>query len=734
MNMHNVLRRFAHGSLCLTLSLFTWVALQSFDASAAGTFDILWRNAISGEDSIWVMNGTPLASSAFLQPNIPAPWQIVGNADFDGDGKPDILWRNSSTGQNAIWLMNGATTVNSAFLTTVADPNWTVAGIGDFDGDGKADILWRNIATGENSIWLMNGLSIAGSGFLPRVADPNWTIAGVGSFSGNVNTTTGLLKTDILWRNTATGQNSIWFMDGTTLTSSAFITTVATTWAIAGVGDYNGDRKADILWRNASTGEGAIWFMNGASIASSAFTTSVVDPNWKVVGTADYNGDGIADILWRNSATGENVIWLMNGASIVSSGFLPKVADANWVPRSPTPVGPPLPTSGTVAVALVGPGTTDPSVHQLVRTSKNILYVVAPDGTTGSTNPSASLRVHKADVAGTPGSFTNKDDAHAPGGGVNCSDSAIDGQDRIHTIWIDGQGNVLYAVFNTGTDVWGATTTLETNGFFSGAQTQGDEGIALALDSAGNPHAVWITTTALNQFRAHYATLQNGSWSVPVAVEELVIKNSWHPALAFAPSGDLTVAWLDGSGGYALDAVVRTRVRHANGTWDATLTLPDTTHVSADNGPSMLITADGVRHITFVNYTSTTLNTMRYWYDAGSGWRGDQQPTPTVSHDPVLGPDGSGGLYIYAHGVPLGDPKGSGDGKFRFHKAAHGSTWSAFIQIAEASATGQIDDATSTRWSQFFHNFPKTVDFTYWPHAPGNPTAGYTIYIGTQAP
>src|SRR5260221_4177914 len=156
MSKHDVFSGLPHRILFFISSLLTAATLQSIDASAAGAFDILWRNANTGQGSIWVLNGPPLASTAFLQPNIAAPWQIAGSGDFDGDGKPDILWRNTSTGQNSIWLMDGATTVNSAFVTTVADPNWTVAGIGDFDGDGKSGILWRNIATGENNVWLLN--------------------------------------------------------------------------------------------------------------------------------------------------------------------------------------------------------------------------------------------------------------------------------------------------------------------------------------------------------------------------------------------------------------------------------------------------------------------------------------------------------------------------------------------------------------------------------------------------
>src|SRR5438034_11067003 len=60
--------------------------------------------------------------------------------------------------------MNGLTLCGSSSINAVGDQAWQVKGIGDFDGDGKADILWRNSSTGENYIWLMNGLSTASQG------------------------------------------------------------------------------------------------------------------------------------------------------------------------------------------------------------------------------------------------------------------------------------------------------------------------------------------------------------------------------------------------------------------------------------------------------------------------------------------------------------------------------------------------------------------------------------------
>ena len=50
---------------------------------------------------------------------------------------------------------------SSLGVNTVAEPDWKIVGNGDYDGDGNADILWRNSVTGQNWMYLMNGATIA---------------------------------------------------------------------------------------------------------------------------------------------------------------------------------------------------------------------------------------------------------------------------------------------------------------------------------------------------------------------------------------------------------------------------------------------------------------------------------------------------------------------------------------------------------------------------------------------
>ena len=148
--------------------------------------DIVWRNNSTGANSIWFMNGLTMASSSpTTGVATGSGWVLAGVGDFDADGTSDMLWHNTSTGDNTIWLMSGATVKSSAPIGRVADTNWSIAGIGDFNGDYVSDILWRNGTTGANYTWTMSGFSIVStcgamgcqSGYLPGVPNTTWAIS-----------------------------------------------------------------------------------------------------------------------------------------------------------------------------------------------------------------------------------------------------------------------------------------------------------------------------------------------------------------------------------------------------------------------------------------------------------------------------------------------------------------------------------------------------------------------------
>ena len=298
------------------------------DSTGDGHSDIHWRNVSTGENYLYPMNGSEiLAGEGYLRTVANLDWKIAGIGDFNGDGFADVLWRNASTGENYVYLMNGLSVVNEGYLRTVPDQSWQVAGVGDFDGDGKDDIFWRNSATGANYVYLMDGLAIRpAEGYLRTVADLNWQVAGVGDFDGDG-------KADILWRNSASGDNYLYPMNGTAIKASeGFIRTVADpAWQVKALGDFDGDGKADIAWRNSTTGENYLYLMNGTSIVGEGYLRTVADLAWQIAAAGDYDGDGKSDLFWRNSATGENYLYPLDGLSIKpSEGYVRTVPVGNW--------------------------------------------------------------------------------------------------------------------------------------------------------------------------------------------------------------------------------------------------------------------------------------------------------------------------------------------------------------------------------------------------------------------
>jgi hypothetical protein len=373
---------------------------------------------------------------------------------------------------------------------------------------------------------------------------------------------------------------------------------------------------------------------------------------------------------------------------------------------------------------LVGPGFSDVSPHELVRTSTNILYAIVPDcpaypcAGAGYTGPANALHAYRAAAPGTPTAFNEVDIPHHPTGNIATAAAAIDGHGAIHVAWLttNGSGNVFYAPFDTTSDTWGATTTLATTNWTDWNNTA--EGVAVAVDAAGVPTVVYDSKGGDGLLHLWAASAADG-WQ-PTQLDDVslpVNAKPQHPALAFTAAGDLLVAYMVGTFNYVPDGVVyvRTRVGVA---WGASAAIPDTAMTTIDNGPSLLITPDGTRHLTFLN----TNDEIRYWYNPGDGWHGDQQPPVQQTHNPSLGPDGAGGVFIYGHGAPVGGIQGHGDNLYSFHKPA-GGAWGLWTLYA----TGSFDSSVSTRWSQFFHFFPQAIDIVYW-----SDLEPYTLFLGSD--
>jgi hypothetical protein len=70
-------------------------------------------------------------------------------------------------------------------------------------------------------------------------------------------------------------------MNGGAYSSGVWLGNVPTQWQTVTVTDFNNDNHPDILWRNTTTGECSIWLMNGTSFGSGV-SLVVVPTQWQI--------------------------------------------------------------------------------------------------------------------------------------------------------------------------------------------------------------------------------------------------------------------------------------------------------------------------------------------------------------------------------------------------------------------------------------------------------------------
>jgi hypothetical protein len=211
---------------------------------------------------------------------------------------------------------------SKTFTWTVTPPLPTV--VTDFNGDGKADLVWRQTQTGDVSVWFMDGVAVKQEPVVSSGVPLAWQIVGIGDLDGDG-------KADLVWRQSQTGDVAVWLMDGATVKQAPLVAAgVPLAWQIVGVGDLNGDGKADLVWRNSQTGDVAVWLMNGAAVTQAPVVASGVPLAWKIVGIGDLDGDGKADLVWRHSQTGDVAVWLMNGATVKQGPIVSAGVPLSW--------------------------------------------------------------------------------------------------------------------------------------------------------------------------------------------------------------------------------------------------------------------------------------------------------------------------------------------------------------------------------------------------------------------
>ena len=290
--------------------------------------------------SRFIVNVRPRAINGRAKPNdIPS----VNNQDFavyvyngrtrgdiDAEGRTDTVWRNTSTGQLIAWFMNGATWLGSlAYLPSVPIGS-LVGGLGDFDHNGSDDVAYQDTNGGVYIVPLNRTASAGSTIYVGTVTDTNWKLRAVGDLDDDDNM-------DLIFRYEAGGTNQgrvmVWRMNTTIKREETILASALTdlNYALVGAADMDGDGYCDLVWRNTASGANLVWIMNGLTFVTTQTIQPEFDANWRIAALGDYNSDGYNDIVWRNIATGQARIWYMNGgANYTSTAAFTSTPSTSW--------------------------------------------------------------------------------------------------------------------------------------------------------------------------------------------------------------------------------------------------------------------------------------------------------------------------------------------------------------------------------------------------------------------
>jgi len=313
------------------------------DLNSDGRSDFVWRNYTDGTTSITNNYSLPDVLKSYYGGGLTNPdWHVNGFADVDGDYYPDLIWHNNATGANTLWTLANdplnpygvpdpkplpAITTNG-----VADPDWRLVGAGDIDGGTpprRAELFFRNYRTGANRVvWpSVSGTSIASSIDFQAETDLDWKIVGV----VGIDLTTYQAK--VIWRNTTTGQNRLWYLS---LLSGTISVTVGTpppavtdqNWQIEGAGDFDGigGQGLQVAWRAQSTGVVRISTLSGNLWLDNYLPSSDANPGARI----QLGGDFDACVTPTVTITASGPLTICNGSVHLTASAQPSRASYTY--------------------------------------------------------------------------------------------------------------------------------------------------------------------------------------------------------------------------------------------------------------------------------------------------------------------------------------------------------------------------------------------------------------------
>jgi hypothetical protein len=248
-------------------------------------------------------------------------------ADLNLDANVDIVLQDTTTNVGVMFMTNGVPGNPVNLTPSYATSPWQIVGTGDIDRDGRTDLFFQNSANLDIGYWLMKDTCLTGSGLLGVASNPGgtWRVVATGDFN-NDN------KADLLLQD-ASFNLGIWYLNGTSFQSGTYTTpgNTGTNWVAVGTGDFDNDGSDDILFQyngNPYDGRLLVWFMNGATNTTTAFLNpdGTAQPNMRVAATGVFGTSGGSPawntgILFQDRTSTNAVLqmWYMSGTNRVAT-------------------------------------------------------------------------------------------------------------------------------------------------------------------------------------------------------------------------------------------------------------------------------------------------------------------------------------------------------------------------------------------------------------------------------
>lgn len=409
---------------------------------------------------------------------------------------------------------------------------------------------------------------------------------------------------------------------------------------------------------------------------------------------------------------------------------------------TPTPTLPPTP----IEFFKVGSGYSgfiDVIPHQIVRTNTDKVYIFGA-GAIATT----AINVYWTTAAGMPtktANFNGSTVYNATAYPISV-ETAYDGGNIIHVLANLMDGTLHDYPFDITTNTFKSDHTISTGNPIGPYFTNypGTSGVSAMVDVGGRLNvAYWSSGNHITYSLYNYdpATDFLVLDSLPDQVDTAGFAS--HPVLAISPlDGSVTVAWLS-------EAVTPHQVlgRTSTGTvWGNIEQISNPavkvwTYVdpygglSVDQGPSLVITSDGIKHLAYGEDTDGSGNYGHVHYvkyTASTGWVDTALSlggVPFYTHDAALVPDWNNNIYIFGHGLYLDASPCLSNNNLCYAKMSSG-VWGAPANFATAPSGETFDASVSPKWGVVGWNRPNTIEVAFFSGQNSN-YWNMTMYYGT---